>query len=167
VTGIVTGGTAPYTVRWQTNPGYSGTAVLSAGSNMWTAGNITLAPGANVITISAFDAADHVSTQNVTITMQQPSAPASTPIKVTVASPASPVVTVNAPQISISGNATGGAGITQVIWKTSNGASGVATGVNPWVASAIPLPVGTTTIVVNAYDAKGATAWATTVAVRP
>jgi Matrixin len=167
VTGIVTGGTAPYTVRWQTNFGNSGNAVISTGSSMWTAGNISLAPGANVITITAFDAADHVSTHNVTITMQQPSATASTPIKVTVASPASPVITVNAPQISISGNATGGSGITRVTWQTSNGITGVATGVNPWVASAIPLPVGTTTIVINAYDAKGATAWATTVAVRP
>lgn len=167
VTGTVTGGTAPYTVRWQTNFGYSGTATLSPGSNMWTASNISLAPGANVITVTADDAVDNVATQNVTITMQQPSATASTPIKVTVSSPSSPVVTVNAPQISISGNATGGAGITQVTWQTSNGVTGVATGVNPWVASAIPLPVGTTTIIVHAYDAKGSTAWATTVAVRP
>jgi len=166
VTGIVTGGNGPYTVQWQTNHGYSGAAIVSPGSDMWTACDIPLISGANVITITAFDATDHVSTQNVTITMQASSAPA-TPIAVSITSPVSAVISVNAPTISVSGNASGGAGITEVTWQTSNGATGVASGVNPWLATAIPLPVGSTTIVIHVYDAKGATAWVALVAVRP
>ena len=167
VTGIVTGGAPPYTVQWQTNHGYSGTAIISNGSSMWTACDIALIAGANVITITAFDAADHVSTQNVSIAMQQASSAPATPIAISISSPVSAVITVNAPTLSVSGTASGGAGITQVTWQTSNGATGVASGVNPWVATAIPLPVGSTTIVMHAYDAKGATAWGAMVAVRP
>jgi hypothetical protein len=99
--------------------------------------------------------------------MQQASSAPATPIAISISSPVSAVITVNAPTLSVSGTASGGAGITQVTWQTSNGATGVASGVNPWVATAIPLPVGSTTIVMHAYDAKGATAWGAMVAVRP
>jgi len=166
VTGVVTGGTAPYTVQWQTDHGYTGTAVISTGSDMWTACDIPLVTGSNTITVTAFDSSDHISSQSVTITMQ-PAAATALPISVSIASPASAVVNVTTPTISVTGTASGGAGITQVTWQTSNGATGTATGVAPWVATGIPVPVGTTTIVIRAYDAKGSSAWVALVAVRP
>ena len=165
VTGIVTGGDGSCEVQWQTNHGSSGIATISSGSNLWTTSSIPLIVGANVITITAFDAADHVATQNVTVTLQAP-ATSATPIKLTIVSPPAAVVNVNAPTVSLSGTATGGAGITQVTWQTSNGLTGVASGISPWIATGIPVPVGTTTVIMHAYDSKGAMAWAAMVAVR-
>jgi hypothetical protein len=67
----------------------------------------------------------------------------------------------------VSGTATGGAGITQITWQTSNGATGVATGVSSFVATGIPVLKGTTTIIIRAYDSKGASNWVAFVAVHP
>jgi hypothetical protein len=137
------------------------------GSGTWTASNIPLVTGSNIVTITGFDATDHEATQTTTVSMQQPATTSGSPIALAIASPASAVITTNAPAISVSGKASGGAGITQVTWQTSNGVTGVASGVSPWLATGIPLPVGTTTIVIRAYDAKGASAWVALVAVRP
>lgn len=167
VTGVVTGGTGPYTVEWQTNHGYTGTAIVSAGSGMWTACDIDLVTGSNIITVSVHDAGDRVSTETATITMQQAAAAPVTPIAVAITSPASAVVTVTSSTISIDGTASGGAGVTQVTWQTSNGATGTAQGTSHWVATGVPVLEGTTTIILRAYDAKGATAWVAEVAVRP
>jgi hypothetical protein len=166
VLGIITGGTAPYTVHWQTNHGATGAAVIGTGSDMWTACDIPLVMGSNTITVTAYDANDHVSTQSATVTMQQAAAAPATPIAISIASPVSAVVTVTGSTISVSGTATGGGGITQVTWTTSNGATGVASGVATWVATGIPVLQGTTTIIMRAYDSKGASAWVALVAVR-
>jgi hypothetical protein len=90
-----------------------------------------------------------------------------TPVTLSIDSPVSPVVSVSASTLSVSGKASGGAGITEVTWQTSNGATGTACGTGTWVASGIPIPEGNTTIVVRAYDSKGSTAWVAAVAVRP
>ena len=91
-----------------------------------------------------------------------------TPIAVSIASPASVVSEpATASAISVSGTASGGAGITRVTWQASNGATGVATGVSSWVATGIPVLTGTTTIIMRAYDSKGATNWVALVAVHP
>lgn len=165
--GIVTGGAGPYTVEWQTNYGYTGTAVISPGSDMWTACDIPLVTGSNTLTVTAHDAGDRLSTQSLTISMQQAAAAPVTPIAISITSPASAVVTVTSSTISVDGTASGGAGITQVTWQTSNGATGVASGTSHWVATGIPVLEGTTTIIMRAWDAKGATAWVAEVAVHP
>jgi hypothetical protein len=66
----------------------------------------------------------------------------------------------------VSGSASGGSGVTHVTWQTSNGVTGVASGTGPWVATGIPIPKGNTTVIVRAYDSKGASAWVALVAVR-
>jgi hypothetical protein len=169
VTAVITGGTGPYTVQWQTNHGYSGSAEQSGGS-MWTACDIPLTAGSNTITITAFDAADHTATRTVTTVLQTasatPAAPAA-PIAISISAPATAVVNVTSSTISVSGKASGGAGITKVTWQTSNGATGVATGVAAFVASNIPVLQGTTTVVLRAFDAKGANNWVAVVAVHP
>jgi len=165
VTGTVTGGTGGNAVEWQTNHGYTGTAMPSP-SGAWTAANIPLVTGANAVTVTAFDSADETSTRSATITMQQAPAAAPSPLTIAIASPASAVVTVTTPTISVSGSASGGSGVTHVTWQTSNGVTGVASGTGPWVATGIPIPKGNTTVIVRAYDSKGASAWVALVAVR-
>ena len=158
VTGLVTGGTGTTSIEWQTDHGYSGTAVVNPGGETWTLCDIPLITGVNTITITAFDSSDHTATRTAVITLQQTtqtSTAPSAPIAVAISSPASAVVTTSAATISLSGTASGGAGITQIAWQTSNGATGIAVGVSPWLAAAIPLPVGTTTILIRAYDSKG------------
>jgi hypothetical protein len=167
VAGVVTGGTAPYTVQWQTSHGSTGSAVIGSGTNMWTACDIPLISGTNIITVTAYDASDLVSTKAVTIAMQQAASVPASPIAISIASPASAVVTVTTPAISVSGTASGGSGVTQITWQTSNGATGVASGIASWVATGIPIPEGTTTVVLRAFDAKGAGAWVAQVVVRP
>jgi len=162
----VTGGNGGDSVQWSTDHGYSGNAALSA-SGTWTTTNIPLVTGSNTLTVMAFNTADQVSTRTATVTLQQPSGAGVTPITLSIASPVSPVVTVTAPTISVSGKASGGAGVTEVLWQTSNGATGTACGADTWVATGIPLPEGNTTIILRAYDSKGTSAWVTLVAVRP
>lgn len=167
VTGVVTDGTAPYTVQWQTNHGYTGTAVMNPVTHTWTACDIPLVSGTNTITVTAFDANERLSTRSASISMQQAASSPALPVSISIASPASAVITVNTPTINVSGTASGGAGITQVVWQTSNGATGIATGVFPWFATGIPVLHGTTTVILRAFDAKGASAWVAEVAVKP
>ncbi len=76
------------------------------------------------------------------------------------------MVTQTGTTVSISGTASGGTGVTKITWQTTGGATGTATGVGPWVASNIPLLVGSNTIIVKAFDAGADSAWASIVVVR-
>ena len=140
---------------------------------MWTACDVPLVTGSNNITVTAFDAADRVASQtrnghDRSAAHYQLQSPLRCRSPFPSPSPTTAVVTVKTSTISVSGTSLcGGAGITQVKWQTSNGATGVATGVAPWVATGIPVLEGTTTIVLRAYDVKGASAWVALVAVRP
>ncbi|HEY6432722.1 MAG TPA: hypothetical protein VIZ17_12145 [Acetobacteraceae bacterium] len=167
ISGTVTGGTAPLSVSWQTDHGYSGKATVAA-NGTWTATGVTLAAGANTITATVFDSASKTASESVTVTRQQASSTttSSGPISIHITSPSTAVVTQTGTTVSLSGTASGGAGITTVTWQTSGGASGTATGVGPWVASNIPLLVGTNTIMVKAFDGGTGSAWASIVVVR-
>ena len=86
-------------------------------------------------------------------------------VTVSVAGPRE-IVQTSAATISLKGAASGVAGVTKVAWQTSSGAAGTASGTDSWDAVAIPVAEGNTTIIVKAYDAKGASAWVAVVAVR-
>lgn len=166
MTGTATGGAGSDRVQWQTDHGYSGNAIITK-LGAWTAAGIPLVTGANTITLTAFDAANRVSTQAVLVTKSQATASAAgSPITISIASPTSAVVTVTTSTFSVSGSASGGAGITQITWQTSNGATGIASGADRWLATGIPLMQGNTTVVLRAFDAKGASAWVSQLAVR-
>jgi hypothetical protein len=62
-------------VTWSANGGATGTA---SGTSSWTAGNIPLGVGANLITITARDAAGNVATATVPVNRQAPAEAAST-----------------------------------------------------------------------------------------
>jgi Matrixin len=167
ISGTVKGGTAPLSVSWQTDHGYSGKATVAA-NGTWTATGVTLVAGANTVTATVFDSASKTASESATVTRQQasPTTSAAAPISIHITSPSTAVVSQTGTTISISGTASGGTGVTKVTWQTSGGATGTATGVGPWVASNIPLLVGSNTIIVKVFDAGTDTAWASIVVTR-
>jgi hypothetical protein len=86
-------------------------------------------------------------------------------VSVSLDAPASAVMAVAKSTISLTGKAAALAGVTKVTWQTSNGEKGTACGTTTWEAT-LPVASGaTTSVIVKAYDAKGATAWVEVVAV--
>jgi Matrixin len=166
ISGTVTGGTGLPSVQWQSDKGYSGKATMgSAGS--WSATGVTLATGENTLTVTAFDSAQHTSTQSAVVNvLPATTTQGSAPISISITSPSAAVVTSTGSGISLGGKASGGSGVTKVTWQTSGGAAGTANGVGPWVAPIVPLLTGTNTIIVRAFGASGASAWASVVVVR-
>jgi hypothetical protein len=84
-------------------------------------------------------------------------------VSVSLDAPAAAVMTVTKSTISLTGKASALAGVTKVTWQTSNGVQGTACGTSVWEAT-IPVAGGTTSVIVKAYDAKGASAWVEVVA---
>jgi len=56
-------------------------------------------------------------------------------------------------------------GVTAVKWTNSTGDSGTASGTRTWSAQ-VPLLVGTTVVIVRAYDAAGNSGWRAITVVR-
>ncbi len=171
VTGTVSGGTPPWTVQWQTDRGYTGKSTIQnsgAVSASWNTGAVSLVNGPNTVTLTAFDAAQRSASQSVAVALQAAQTPAAgaVPLTISIASPASSVATVNAAALNMAGSASGGTGVTRVTWQTAAGATGTATGTGKWLAQGIPLLIGTNTVIVRAWDARGNSAWTTLVAVR-
>ena len=79
-------------------------------------------------------------------------------VSVSLDAPAAAVMTVTKSTISLTGKSSALAGVTKVTWQTSNGEKGTACGTGAWEAT-IPVASGNTSIIVKAYDAKGASAW--------
>jgi hypothetical protein len=166
ITGTVAGGVPPLRVQWQTDHGNSGSVSPSA-FGIWTVPVVAIVPGANTFTVTAVDSVDQTATAAATITrLQAAPVTGSAPISVSITSPTATVSSSTSATIAMAGKAAGGAGVTQVVWSTTAGATGTAIGVGPWVASGIPLLTGTNTIVIRAIDSKGASAWAAAVVVR-
>jgi hypothetical protein len=86
-------------------------------------------------------------------------------VSVSLDAPAAAVTMVTKSTISLTGKASALAGVTKVAWQTSNGEKGTACGTNAWEAIIPVASSGTTSVIVKAYDAKGASAWVEVVAV--
>jgi hypothetical protein len=166
ISGTVAGGAAPLTVQFQTDKGYTGKATVNA-ADTWTAQGVSLVTGTNTITVTAFDSSHQTvsESEQVNRAASTPAASAG-PVSVQITSPSAAVSTAKGTAVSVGGNASGGAGITQVTWQTSTGQAGTADGTDHWLATNIPLLTGTNTILIRAYDAAGAGAWASVVVVR-
>ena len=166
ISGAVKGGTGILSAQWQTDQGYSGKATMGT-SGSWSVADVTLATGENTLTVTVFDSARHSVTQSMVVD-RLAAAPTATaaPISILITSPSSAVTTATGTTISLSGKASGGSGVTKITWQTSGGAAGTANGVGSWVAPGVPLLTGTNTIIVRAFDASGASAWASVVVVR-
>lgn len=152
---ITVGGTAADNktvaqVFWSNDRGGSGAA---SGTTDWTISNITLIPGANVITVTAQDIDGNRTSDAITVTYQVPDTTA--PI-VQIGSPAAvESFKTSDSSISLSGSSADDVAITEVVWQNSRGDSGAATGLESWIVPAVSLSDGPNQITVTARDAAG------------
>ncbi|MEK7335656.1 MAG: Ig-like domain-containing protein, partial [Candidatus Binatota bacterium] len=140
-------------VTWSNDRGGSGTAT---GTNTWTASGIALQPGANVLTVTARDAAGNTGTATLTVTYTD-----TTPPTVAITSPTSAATYATGNNsLALGGTASDNVGVTQVTWTNDRGGSGTATGTTTWSATGIALQLGANVLTVTARDAAGNTATA-------
>jgi len=166
ISGTTSGGTGTVQVSWSTSQGAAGVA---QGSSPWMIAAVPLNLGLNVINIQATDSQQNRVSQNVTVTRQQvlpsnppPATPPSadtTPPTLIVLSPSTTNLSTPASSLVFSGTASDNVGVVKVTWTSSMGSSGMATGTNQWATSPIPIYIGTTTVVIRAYDAAGNSSW--------
>ena len=83
----------------------------------WTIAAVPLSAGANVITVTATDAAGAQATRSVTVTRQE--------ARLAILEPASAAVTTSAASVALSGTAANAAA---VAWRSDRGPSGTASG---------------------------------------
>jgi hypothetical protein len=135
-------------VSWSNNRGGSGNA---SGTGSWSVSGVVLQSGANILTVTARDAAGNSSTDTLTVTynVTDTTAPA-----VTITSPTSASsTTVATASINLGGNSSDAVGVTQVTWVNNRGGSGTASGTTAWTASGIVLQTGVNVITVTSRDA--------------
>ncbi len=140
-------------VTWTNSLGGSGTAT---GTTSWTVSGIALQLGANVLTVTARDAAGNTATDTVTVTRSD-----TTPPTATITAPTSnPTYTTSSSFLTLGGTAADNVGVTQVTWVNNRGGSGGATGTTSWTVAGIVLQSGANVLTVSVRDAAGNTATA-------
>jgi len=139
-------------VIWANDRGGSGSA---SGTTNWSVSNISLQSGQNIITVTAKDAADNLSTDTLTVTYTPPDTQDPT---INITSPtSSPTYTTSNSTINISGTASDNVGVTEVTWENNRGGSGTASGTTYWSVTSISLQIGENIITFTAHDAAGNT----------
>jgi hypothetical protein len=146
-------------ITWQNSAdGSNGTAVLTttaAGNVTWNYNDLQLQSGINIITVTATDSADNVSSDTITISYDFNN---DTPPQVTINAPsANPNYTTNNGAITIAGTATDDIGVTEVTWENSTGGTGSANGTNNWSYNNLTLQAGINVITVTARDTNNNT----------
>ena len=137
-------------VRWASDRGVSGVAT---GTTAWTVASVALSPGANVITVTARDAAGLTATDTLTVTRADGGAPT-----VTISTPTTATThSTTEFLMAVGGTATDDVGVTAVTWVSDRGGSGTASGTGTWSIAAVDLRGGANTITVTARDASGRT----------
>jgi hypothetical protein len=154
LSGRVTGGLDSVQVVWSSASGMFG---LAHGTRDWTIQNIPLAPGTNLLTLTASDSLGTQVSKLVTI-QRNPEAPVITPAVIRFSEPSSDSVTVGTASVRLRGTASHPAGITSVKWRNvKTGATGNATGTTAWDAGVIALALGSNDIVVDVRAGDGNT----------
>jgi fibronectin type 3 domain-containing protein len=141
-------------VTWTNKQGGSGTAT---GTTTWSIPAVALRAGANVVIVTAHDAAGGL-TAAATITITYTPSGSGPSIAITSPSASGNYGTANS-TIAVSGSAS--AGVTQVSWTNSaNGSSGTAAGTTSWSVASITLVSGSNVVTVTATAAGGLTSTA-------
>ncbi len=141
-------------VTWSNDRGGSGECT---GTTSWSASGISLYDGANIITITAQDAAGNTATDTLTVTKTEDAPPT-----ISFASPTTGgSYETTQSQLSIGGTASDDMGIAQVTWANDRGGSGACAGTTNWSASGIALYEGANVITATARDTSGKTTSAT------
>jgi hypothetical protein len=140
-------------VSWVSDRGGSGTA---AGTASWSVSGITLQSGANVLTVTARDAANNTAIDTLTVNYTPPD---TTPPAVTITGPTSAATyETSSGTLELSGTAADNVGVTQVVWISDRGPGGTAAGTASWSVSGITLQSGANVLTVTARDAANNTA---------
>ncbi|MBA3938189.1 MAG: hypothetical protein H0X38_12055 [Planctomycetes bacterium] len=151
LTGTASDASGIVQITWSDAAGGQGTAI---GTTSWTAGPITLAPGANVITVTARDGANNV--VSVTITITSSSVVDATAPTIAITAPSgSGTFATTATTTALSGTAADAGGLAAVTFADDRGHSGTATGTTAWSIASLPLVVGVTVVTVTATDTSG------------
>jgi hypothetical protein len=167
---IYLSGTANYiygvsSVNWATSTDAIGTA---SGTTSWTSGPIQLTAPTTQISVTALTTDGKTATGSIEVNYSPPPQPttgsAGAPPTLTIVNPTEVTLAVTTSALAVSGTASSASGIASIIWSTSNGASGTATGTTSWTVDAIPLLAGTNTITIRAYDSTGASSWRSLIA---
>jgi hypothetical protein len=116
-----------------------------------------LQAGDNQLTFTAYDSSGASASKTLTVTRTVTGDTVAPTLKIT--SPTSATVLTSASTIKIAGTASDNTGVASVMWSTSAGASGTASGTSYWTAASVPLLVGTNVVIVRAYDAAGNSSW--------
>jgi hypothetical protein len=150
--GTVNGGSGEPQVLWTSDRAGAGTA---QGWRSWTIAALPLLLGSNAITITATDSASQQASKSVTVVRQQPVQP---PAIAIVSPTTSGVCTTSSSTVRLAGTAGPAGQISRVLWTSSRGGSGLATGTSQWTTESIQLQSGANVLTLTAYDVYGATA---------
>jgi len=122
-------------VTWVNDRGGSGSA---SGTTSWSAANVALQTGVNILTVTARDAAGNTSSDVLTVTYN---AADTTVPAVTITSPTSAAThTMTGTSVALSGTASDNVGVVQVTWGNNRGGSGTATGTTTWTVRSRSAP---------------------------
>ena len=150
------------TVRWSSDRGFSGTAVVSVGADgkyRWDINPLAVQAGVNVITITASDTAGKSETKSVSVTFVAAPEPGNgvdtRPPTISVISPNTSFLMTPAYAIAVRGTANDSSGVAEVRWECSCGSQGRAQGASQWTIGNISLPLGSHTIKIFAKDQVG------------
>lgn len=143
-------------VAWTNARAESGAA---SGTASWDSGAIALVPGSNAIVVSARANDGTTASRTVYVDYAAATTRDTTAPALSIASPASATFTTDAESIVLSGTARDNVGVTEVVWFSSTGPTGKASGTAAWNTPPIPLLRGYNSIVVRAFDAAGNMGW--------
>ncbi len=135
-------------VTWATDQGASGVA---AGTTSWSVSSVPLTAAVTVITVTAKDAAGRSSTDVLTVTRPDTTAPT---VDITAPS-ALATLSTTSETIALGGTASDNVGVTLVTWSNSTGGGGTVAGTTSWSVASVALKPGANVITVTARDEAG------------
>jgi len=150
--GVASGPKTLQEVTWNNDRGGSG---VCAGTDSWSSGNIPLALGANVITVTVEDVVGSTASDVITVNYN-PSDGEAPSVTITAPTSAS-TYTATTGLITLGGTASDNVGVAQVTWSNDAGGSGVCSGTDNWSSGSITLVAGVTVFTITARDAAGNT----------
>ena len=133
---------------WSNSAGGTGTAV---GTENWSYSGLQLEVGTNIITVTARDSSNNLSTDVITVAYDVVD---NSPPQISITSPEDDgTYTAGTNVVSISGASSDNIGVTRIKYSKNGGPDVETPTRNPWYFNNITLNPGTNRIVVTAYDA--------------
>jgi large repetitive protein len=141
-------------VIWENEAtGGDGVFTPAGGTNWDTA--IGLAPGPNLITVTAYDPVGNIATDTITITFNPPPGDTNPPTITITSHSTGTTIEVSAAFLALLGTASDNGTLVTVVWSNpATGKSGTVEGLSPWNVDLVLAP-GLNVITVAAFDAAG------------